>query len=224
MGSRAGSHRPRREGVSEDLGVGEEQPPRRAARRGPREGTSALPARRSSAQGRRWPPRTSDPGSPERFAARGERGGRTWGRGAGAPGGSRDSWRAKEGGAPGWRHGVCEVSSESVVTGPRVGGGRPAVSSLPWGRSLLEESAGLSRKVVKTGLARDRRDQGFPDGSSGRGFACSAGSVPGGGNGNALQYSCLENPMGRGAWWATVHGVTEGWTRLSDQTHTHAPP
>ena len=32
---------------------------------------------------------------------------------------------------------------------------------------------------------------------------------PGGGNGNPLQYSCPENPMDRGAWWATVHGVTE---------------
>ena len=34
-----------------------------------------------------------------------------------------------------------------------------------------------------------------------------SGRSPGGGNGNPLQYSCLENPMDRGAWWATVHGV-----------------
>ena len=33
--------------------------------------------------------------------------------------------------------------------------------------------------------------------------------TPGEGNGNTLQYSCLENPMNRGAWWATVHGVTK---------------
>ena len=32
------------------------------------------------------------------------------------------------------------------------------------------------------------------------------------GNGNPLQYSCLENPMDRGAWWATVHGVSKSWT------------
>ena len=38
------------------------------------------------------------------------------------------------------------------------------------------------------------------------------------GNGTPLQYSCLENPMDRGAWWATVHGITEGWTQLSDFT------
>ena len=34
------------------------------------------------------------------------------------------------------------------------------------------------------------------------------------GNGNTLQYSCLENPVDRGAWWATVHGVTQSRTRL----------
>ena len=38
---------------------------------------------------------------------------------------------------------------------------------------------------------------------------------PGEGNGNPLQYSCLENPMDRGAWLVTVHGVTKSWTRLS---------
>ena len=40
------------------------------------------------------------------------------------------------------------------------------------------------------------------------------GRAPGEGNGNPLQYSCLENPMDRGAWWATVHGVTKSRTRL----------
>ena len=40
------------------------------------------------------------------------------------------------------------------------------------------------------------------------------------GNGNLLQYSCLENPMDRGAWWAAVHGVTMSRTRLSDFTFT----
>ena len=40
------------------------------------------------------------------------------------------------------------------------------------------------------------------------------------GNGNPLQYSCLENHMDRGAWWATVHGVAKSWTRLSDFTFT----
>ena len=40
------------------------------------------------------------------------------------------------------------------------------------------------------------------------------------GNGTRLQYSCLENPMDRRAWWAAVHGVTKSWTRLSDFTFT----
>ena len=39
---------------------------------------------------------------------------------------------------------------------------------------------------------------------------------PGEGNAHPLQYSCLENPMDRGAWWATVHGVVKSWTQLSD--------
>ena len=57
--------------------------------------------------------------------------------------------------------------------------------------------------------------------------ACNAGDLglipgsgrsPGEGNGNPLQYSCLENPMDGGAWWATVHGVAKSRTQLSDFT------
>ena len=40
------------------------------------------------------------------------------------------------------------------------------------------------------------------------------------GNGTPLQYSCLENPMDGGAWWAAVHGVAKSWTLLSDFTFT----
>ena len=47
------------------------------------------------------------------------------------------------------------------------------------------------------------------------------GRSPGGGNGNLLQYSCLENPMDRGAWQATVHGVPKSQTLLSDWAYTH---
>ena len=59
---------------------------------------------------------------------------------------------------------------------------------------------------------------GFRGGSDGKEAACNAGDLslipvlersPGEGNSNPLQYSCLENPMGRGAWRAKVHGVTE---------------
>ena len=49
-----------------------------------------------------------------------------------------------------------------------------------------------------------------------------SGRSPGGGNGNPLQYSCLENPMDRGAWKATVHGVTELDTaEVPKRVHTH---
>ena len=66
---------------------------------------------------------------------------------------------------------------------------------------------------------------GFPGGSDGKESAHNAGDLglisgsgrfPGEGNGNALQYSCLENSVDRGAWRATVHGVTKSWTRLSN--------
>ena len=46
-----------------------------------------------------------------------------------------------------------------------------------------------------------------------------SGKSPQAGNSNALQYSCLENSMDRGAWWATVHGVAKSQTQLG--THTH---
>ena len=76
----------------------------------------------------------------------------------------------------------------------------------------------------------------FPGGSVGKESACNAGVclqqsgdqgtgdqdlIPhsgrahGGGSGSPLQYSCLENPMDRGAWWATVHGVAKSWTQFS---------
>ena len=51
------------------------------------------------------------------------------------------------------------------------------------------------------------------------------GSIPGsgrsprGGNGSPLQHSCLENSMGRGAWWVTVHGIANGWTQLMISTY-----
>ena len=54
-----------------------------------------------------------------------------------------------------------------------------------------------------------------------KGLIPGLGRFPGGGNGYPLQYSYLENPMDRGAWLATVHGVAQSWTRLSTHTHTH---
>ena len=65
---------------------------------------------------------------------------------------------------------------------------------------------------------------GFPGGSDGKESACNAGDTglipgsgisPGEGNGNPLQYSCLENSMDRGSWLATVPGVAKSQTRMS---------
>ena len=67
----------------------------------------------------------------------------------------------------------------------------------------------------------------FPGGSDGKvsarnvgdpGLIAGLGRSPGEGNGNPLQYSCLENSMGGGAWYTTVHGVSKSQTRLSDFT------
>ena len=66
---------------------------------------------------------------------------------------------------------------------------------------------------------------GFPGGTDGKESACNGGDPgsfpvsgrsPREGNGNLLQYSCLENPMDRGAWWAIAHRVAKSRTRLSD--------
>ena len=69
----------------------------------------------------------------------------------------------------------------------------------------------------------------FPGGSEGKVSVYNAGdlgSIPGlgrsagEGSGNPLQYYCLKNPMDRGAWQATVHGVAKSWTRLNDFAFT----
>ena len=66
---------------------------------------------------------------------------------------------------------------------------------------------------------------GFSGGSKDKASTCNTGDLglnpgsgrfPGEGNGNPLQYSCLENPMDRGAWWATVHEVVKSLKQQSD--------
>ena len=71
---------------------------------------------------------------------------------------------------------------------------------------------------MEKGVLQGPSMRGFPHDSVGKESACNAGDLglifglgrsPGGGNGNPLQYSRLENPMDRGTWWAIIHGVTK---------------
>ena len=61
----------------------------------------------------------------------------------------------------------------------------------------------------------------LPANSGDAGLIPGLGRCPGGGNGNPLQYSCLESPMDRGAGQATVNGVTKSWIRLSDYNNNN---
>ena len=87
----------------------------------------------------------------------------------------------------------------------------------------------MGREVTHQGITSaqttDIYIDSFPGSSDGKESACNVRELssisvlersPGGGNGNPLQYSCLENPMDRGAWRAIVHGVAQSPTRPSD--------
>ena len=92
------------------------------------------------------------------------------------------------------------------------------VDSLPAEPQGKSKNTGVSSLSLLQGIFPP---QGFPHGSEDKASSCKAGDpglIPGlgrsrgEGNGNPLQYSCLENPMDGGAWQATVHGVTKNWT------------
>ena len=93
-------------------------------------------------------------------------------------------------------------------------GQRSLVGCRLWGCTELDTTEATQQQQQHIG-----RD--FPGGSEGKESACNAGDMgsiprsgrsPGEGHGNPFQYSCLENPMDRGAWWATVHGVAKNQT------------
>ena len=104
------------------------------------------------------------------------------------------------------------------------------VQSLGW-EDLLEKGMATHSSILASPAPHTKKGLkvilGFPGGSEVKASACNAGdpgSIPGSGrspgegNGNPLQYSCLENPMDRGAWWATVHGFAEIRIQLSNFT------
>ena len=99
--------------------------------------------------------------------------------------------------------------------------------------SILYENIKAFRAIVHDHACQSFRPilhwLGFPGGSDSKASVCNTGDSssipglgrsPGEGNGNPLQYSCLENPMDGEAWWATVHGVAKSWTQLSNFTFT----
>ena len=104
---------------------------------------------------------------------------------------------------------ICDAQWQQEIAGPFV---QKSLWITRWQQEILKPSAEPS--------------EGFPVGSAGKESSCNAGDTgmhcsipglgrsPGVGNGNPLKYPCLENSLGRGAWWDTVHGVVRIWTRL----------
>ena len=87
-----------------------------------------------------------------------------------------------------------------------------------WDKSNIDSELGFPGGAVVKNLpanAGDKRDAGSVPG---------LGRSPGGGHGNPLQYSCLENHMDRESWWATVHGVAKSWTRVTEHIHMNSEP
>ena len=137
-------------------------------------------------------------------------------------------------------------SPRALWAGPGVRTPRPAGSSFtgaglyveaqpgrnPTGPSSVPRSAQLvpsSGSVQLVLIIPLPPSLGFPGGSDGKESACNAGDPgsilssrrSGEGKGNPLQYSYLENPMDGGAWWATVHGVPQSRTPLSNNIGGH---
>ena len=100
-------------------------------------------------------------------------------------------------------------------------------------QSVIGEIPIEKRKIILPIFWKVINILAFPGGSDGKASAYNVGDLgsipgsgrsPGEGNHNPLQYSCLENPMGGGAWLATVHGVAKSWTRLSEFTSINICP
>ena len=111
-----------------------------------------------------------------------------------------------------WSWGKTKTSRENWGNSHQIWGllRRNRPGSVSWfGQTYHGTGASTSGSAVKNlpANARDIRVMGLIPGW---------GRSPGGGHGNPLQYSCLENPMDRRAWQDTIHRVTKSWTRLSD--------
>ena len=118
--------------------------------------------------------------------------------------------------------GCCQKWAEESVVRGTVEMWAGIRGSVDQGWGMKSEEAGELNQVSILGVL------GFPGDSAGKESTCNAGDLgsipgsgrsPGEGNGNPLQYSCLENPKDGGAWQVTVHRVTKSQTQLSDQAH-----
>ena len=104
--------------------------------------------------------------------------------------------------------GTCDFSESQNRTRENVGNDVPPgtcqdnTSSISQHKSLTLSSFSYQKKCY------------FCFRANGVGSISESGRSLGGGHGNSLQYFCLENPMDRGSWWTTVHGVAPNWTRL----------
>ena len=106
-------------------------------------------------------------------------------------------------------------------------------TSFPFGSPQSIGSSSLCHTVGSHQLSILYIVLGFPSRTSGKETACQCrrckrcgfdpwvGRIPGEGNGKSLLYSCLENSLDRGAWWATVYRVTKSRTQLSNRARTH---
>ena len=100
-------------------------------------------------------------------------------------------------------------------------GQRSLAGYSPWGHKRFGHDLVTKQQHNREKLCIIIAGMGFPGGSEVKASARNVGDLgsipvsgrsPGEGNGNPLQYSCLENPMDRRAWWATVHGVAKSRT------------
>ena len=95
----------------------------------------------------------------------------------------------------------------------------PDLEIEPMSPALQANSLPSENTRILTAVSGGSEDKASVCNAGDLGLIPGLGRSPGEGNGNPLQYSCLENPMDRGAWRATVHRVAKSRTRLSDFTH-----